>query len=467
LKALGRAASSLRAKLGESLSSIAASNTPVDRATTGSLEALRAYSLANELNRNGNWTGAVPMFQHAIELDSSFAMAYAKLATVYSNLRRIAPAREMSAKAFELRDRVSERERLYIVSRYYASHDQSDKEMETLELWVQTYPRDYEPRNNLGVDYNVRGQYEKGLIQLQEAAKLNPGSVLSRQNLAFSFLSLGRLKEAKELCQNLPSAGPDTLCTNYLFQIAFLENDATAMNRFAETAKTMPNFIVLANAAASRGKRKQAREFFLRASDVAPPGAPGGTDGAALMEVLFGNPTEAGQLVRDRPGLQAALVLALSGSTKRAEDMANAADSQRSGTDLIALNIVRAAIELQRDNPAKALDALRPIEKYEPSPPTTSSIYIRGLAQLQAKSGAAAVGEFQKIIDRPAIVPVAIVHPLAQLGIARAYALMTDNAKARKAYEDFLALWKDADPDIPVLQQAKDELARLRPSAQN
>src|SRR5262249_19644389 len=149
-----------------------------------------------------------------------------------------------------------ERERLYIVSRYYASHDQSDKDMETMELWVRTYPRDYIPRNNLGVDYNQIGQFEKAAVQLQEAVKMNPRAVLPRQNLAFSYMNLGRLKEGKELCQNLPSAGPDNLCPNYLFQIAFLENDTTAMNRFAETATTMPNFINLGNAAASRGKRK-------------------------------------------------------------------------------------------------------------------------------------------------------------------------------------------------------------------
>jgi tetratricopeptide (TPR) repeat protein len=464
LKALGRAASSLRAKLGESLSSIKASDTPIEKATTNSLEALRAYSLASELNTNGNWNEAVPLFQRAIELDPTFVMAYARLATVYFNLRRLALSRETSAKAFELRDRVSEKERLYVSAGYYASNNQSDKEVETYELWVRTFPRDYVPRNNLGVGYSQRGEFEKARVQLEEASKLNPGAVLPRQNLALSFMGLGRFKEAKETCQSVTSGGPDNLCPNFLFQIAFLENDVTAMNRYADAARTGSHFLNLANAAASRGKRKQARDFFVRAADVSPPDARLGREEVATIEALFGDPREAERLLRDANGLQAALPLALSGSTKRAEDISNAANPASRGPAVIALQTVRAAIELARNNPAKALEVLRPFENAEVSGGMLRSIYIRGLAHLHAKSGAAAATEFQKIIDRSGVVPLDVVHPLAHLGIARANVLIGDNAKARKAYEDFLRLWKDADPDIPILKQARDELSRINGS---
>jgi len=461
LKALGRAASSLRAKLGESLLSIKASDTPIERATTNSLEALRAYSLASELNSNGNWNDAVPLFQRAIELDPNFVMAYARLATVYSNLGRRAPSREMAAKAFELRDRVSEKERLYVSARYYASNSEADKEMETLELWVRTYPRDYVPRNNLGVNYLQNGQLEKALVQLQEASKLNPSAVLPRQNIALSFMGLGRLKEAKETCQSVTSGGPENLCPNILFQVAFLETDVTAMNRYAEGARTAPHFLNLGNAAASRGKRKQARDFFVRASDVSPPDARTGREDAATMEALFGNVQEAEQLLRDANGLPAAFPLALVGSAKRAEENANVANAPRSGPAFIAVQSVIATIELAKNNPAKALEALRRFENAETSAVMLRSIYIRGLAHLQAKSGAEAAAEFQKIIDHPGIAPLNLLHPLAQLGLARANVLIGDTAKARKAYEDFRKLWQDADPDIPILKQATDELSKI------
>ena len=459
LKALGRAAASLRAKLGESLSSIEASNTPIERATTGSLEALRAFSRGTALNGSGDFQGAVPMFQRAIELDPEFAMAYARLATVYFNLRRFPLGVEASTKAFALRDRVSEKEKLYISSRYFGAVGQGDKEMETNALWVGTYPRDYVPRNNLGVAYNIRGQYDKALVQLQEAVQLNPGATLGRQNLATAHMGLGRFREAKETCQNVTSTGG--ACPELLFQIAFLENDAAAMERHADGARTPRSLVNLGNAAASQGKRTQAREFFRRAADRGPAPTPGGVRAAAaMMEALFGSPQDAERLFGEADDVQDALILALAGSVTRAEQLANTL-TLLPGPGQVQLDVVRAAIALQRNNPERAIEALRSMVKYEPGPPSLIGIYLRGLANLQAGAGAAAASEFQKIIDHPGVLPLHVVHPLAQLGVARAYALMGDNEKARNAYEEFFAKWKEADPDIPILRNARDEFAKL------
>ncbi len=459
LKALGRAAANLRARLGESLSSIEASNTPIERATTGSLEALRAFSLGTELNRRGDFQDAVPMFQRAIELDPDFAMAHARLGTVYFNLRRIPLGVAAATKAFELRDRVSEKEKLYISSRYFLAVGEDDKDVETNELWVRTYPRDYVPRNNLGVSYNARGQYDQAVIQLEEAVRLNPSAGLARQNLANAYIGLGRFREAKDACQAFVTAGGT--CSGPLFQVAFLENDTAAMQRYAEGARTLPSLVNLGNAAASQGKRKQARAFFTQAADRAPPSTIGGLRGAAaMMEVLFGSPQEAVRHLAEANDWQAALILALAGSVTRAEQIVNTLNlpGTRGQTQR---DIVRAAIEWQRNNPAKTIEALRSSQRYEPGGPSLIAIYLRGLANLQAGAGAAAAAEFQKIIDHPGTFVLSVVHPLAHLGAGRAYALMGEPEKTRNAYEEFFAKWKDADPDIPILKSARDEFAKL------
>jgi len=388
-------------------------------------------------------------------------MAHARLATVYSNLRRGRLGAESAAKAFELRDRVSERERLYISARHYTALGQEDKVTETYELWVRTYPRDYIPRNNLGVGYNTEGQFEKALVQLQEGLKLNPSAGLTRQNLALAYMGLSRFGEAKAVCQGLTSPGRENLCPNTLFHIAFLENDTAAVQRFTDAASTPGQFVILGNAAALRGKRKQARDFFLRAMDTAA-GPANGRIAAALMEVGFGNPQEAERLIGNAAtDLLSAMILGQAGAVNRAEELVNASPLPNTGARSQAA-IVRAVIEMQRNNPAKAIELLQPLTKNEPGLPTLPGIYLRGQAHLQAGSGTAAASEFQRIIDHPGVAPLNIVHPLARLGIARAYALMGDKEKARKAYEDFFTLWKDADPDIPILIRAKEEFVKLQ-----
>jgi tetratricopeptide (TPR) repeat protein len=401
------------------------------------------------------------MFQRAIELDPEFAMAYARLATVYFNLRRLPLAVEASTQAFKLRDRVSEKEKLYIASRYFAAVGQPEKDIETNELWIRTYPRDYVPRNNLGVSHNVRGQYEDAVVQLQEAVKLNPTATLARQNLAVAYMGLGRISEARATCLDVTAT--EGACSSLLFGIAFLENDAEAMKRYADGARSSQSLINLGNAAASQGKRKLARQFFVRASDLSAGDMPGTAQtAAAMMEAAFGDIQAAERQLGAEDNWQAALVLALAGSTRRAEQLASTLNVPP-GLGPMQSAVVRAAIELQRKNPDKAIEALRPIVKYEPGGPSLVGIYLRGLAHLQAGAGAAAAAEFQKILDRPGVWPLHIVHPLARLGVARAYALEGDQANARKAYEEFLATWKDADPDIPILRSANDEFAKLNP----
>jgi tetratricopeptide (TPR) repeat protein len=462
IKSLGRAAATLRSKLGESLSSIEATNTPIERATTGSLEALRAFSLGTALLQSVDNTRAIPLLQRAIELDPSFAMAHARLAAVYSNLGRLPLARESATTAFDLRDRVSEKERLYITARYYSAIGQSDKELETYELWIRTYPRDYIPRTSLGLVYNAQGQWDKALAQLQEAAKLNPASTLIQRNHIQPLMALGRFADVKDTCRKHPGPSVEVLCFNSLFGIAFLENDAAEMARLADRASHTQHFVTLGNAAAARGKRKQARQLFLRSRDVPP--APGGAtgDGTAMMEALFENAAEAERSARNGTGLQAALPLALAGSVNRAQELLDAAANGTSSSPALRLlATVRAAIALQRNNPAQAIEALRANLQYEITGATQTGVYLRGRAYLQAGDGAAAAAEFLKILDHPGIQPVSIVHPVARLGAARAYALMGDHARARDTYQAFFELWKDADRDIPVLIRAKEEFARL------
>jgi len=484
LAALGKAASDLRRKLGESLSSIRKFDVPLEQATTTSLEALKAYDLANRERARGAASQGIPLYQRAIELDPNFAMAYGRLGEAYGNRGNAELALEYTKKAFELRDRVSEPEKLYLMSHYYEHvTGELEKAIETYQLWKQTYPRDWTPRNNLAALYNRMGAYEKAIDEAQEATLLAPDNAKPDRILALAYLRLNRLDEAKAMCeQKLSKARDDPSAHSILYLIAFIQGDSPGMEREVAWAKgttSEAHFIALqAGAAAFFGKLQRARELnqlsaelSLRQNFKEYVGVMVAVE--ALTEAELGNSERA----RER----AAAALALAPRGNRAEIFAGEALAYSGQADqamaiaddlikrfpqntlLIAATVplIRASVEIERGSAQTAIALLQSAKPYEYGEGFLS-LYLRGKAYLQARAGREAAAELQKILDRRATAwfwPA--LYPLAQLGLARAYALAGDLAQSRRAYQDFLALWKDADPDVPMLQQAKAEFAKL------
>jgi serine/threonine protein kinase/tetratricopeptide (TPR) repeat protein len=496
LKALHNAAVSVRSELGESLNSVQKYTTPLEYASTTSLEALQAYSLGVKTAAAKGDAAAVPFFQRATERDPNFAMAYLRLATAYYNVNEASLASETAGKAYRLRERVSELERLHIDSVYYHINGDLEKAAKVYELWLQTYPREYAPYQNLGLIHTELGQYEKALTEFREVRRLEPKRVSSYSNLAAVYRMLNRPEEAGEVLEqaqalklNAPELG------SFLYDLAFLRGDVGGMERQVKAAMGQPGtedelLATQADTEAYHGRLRKSREFTHRAIESARRNgdeetAAGYEVVAALREGEFGNAElgrqEAGMAMAMAPGLQvktlAALTLARATERKRALALADDLNRKYPSATLLQdywLPTVRAAVELDRHNPAIAVDLLKPAELYElgtPSTPTNNvypyPVYVRGEAYLLAREGSRAAAEFQKILDHPGVVVNSPLGALAHLGMGRAYALdaATDPAardKARTAYQDFLTLWKDADPDIPIYKQAKAEYARLR-----
>jgi tetratricopeptide (TPR) repeat protein len=485
LGALGRAATRLREKLGESLSSIEKYDAPIEQATTSSLEALKAFSLGDAERAKGTEPNSIPFFQRAIELDPNFALAYARLGTVYGNIGATELSRQNRKKAFELRERVSEPEKLYITAHYYASvTGETEKARNTYELWRRTYPRDATPHINLAAIYNTLGQYETALEAAREAKNLDPNSPFVSANLVHGYMGLNRFEEAKAIREEEITQKRENVGTHIsLYTIAFVQGDAAAMQRHADWAKgkglvEAAMLATQANAAAFSGQLQRFRELNRQALDLLQ--RQNLKEIAANLEAEQARTeAEVGDYRRARQRAQTALAvsggmfvkiaaayaLALSGDLERAQALAKEA-GQRFSTDAIinavVLPMIGGAIELQRGHPGQAIELLQAVTPYELGDPGFAAIFIRGQAYLRAGSGSEAAVEFQKILDHRGVAPLSLLHPLAHLGLARAHALEGDTAGARRAYQDFLALWKDADPDIPILQEAKAEYAKLR-----
>jgi tetratricopeptide (TPR) repeat protein len=484
LDALGKAASRLRARLGESLNSIQKFDKPLQEATTSSLEALKAFSLGDAQFDKGAQAEAIPLYKRAIELDPNFALAYARLGTIYSNLGEIADSVEYTKKAFERRERVSESEKFYITSHYYHFvTGELDKATEAYQLWAQTYPRASVPVVNLNVIYGATGQYDKALQEALAALRLDPTNAVAYGNVGSTYINLNRYEEAKAVHQQQIASGLDDISTHIdLYEIAFIQGDATAMKRHAEWAigKPMEYWMVFqqGQTAAFSGKLREARELYRRAVDLAQrnkftEGAAAITAMEAVTEGEFGNPgiaRERATAALAMPGgvwaqANEAFTLARSGDVGRAQVIADDI-GKRFPTDTlinaITLPTIHAAIEIHRGNPAKAIELLRVAAPYELGGAASFGVlYLRGHAYLRAGSGPEAAAEFQKILDHRGVDATSPLYPLAQLGLARAYALQSEKGRSRQAYQDFFALWKDADPDIPVLQQAKAEYSKL------
>ncbi len=488
LSALSKSAMELRSRLGESLPSIEKFNTPIERATTSSLEALKAYSLARETHFKEGDPQSVPLFKRAIELDPNFAMAYSVLGVVYSNLGEGMLARENLSKAFELRNRVSERERFYIASTYYSfGSGELDKAKQTYQLWAQTYPRDYVAHANLGFIDGALGDYTNGLEESREALRLNPNG-LGYANMVSSYITLNRLDEAKAIYQQAVAHKLEhsTLHAN-LYQLAFLQKDSDTMKREVDWAMGKPGLedymlSMEADTAAFYGRLGEAGQLSQRAAESAqrnqqPETAAGWQAAGALREALYGDSATARQMATSALALShgrevdamAGLAMALAGDSSGAESLAGELNKNYPLDTIVQdlyLPEIRAEIALRGGDPAKAISLLQATTPYEGGQVYYFILcffpaYARGQAYLQARNGTAAAAEFQKIIDHPGVVLNSPLMPLAKLGVGRAWALAGDRDKSRSAYQDFLGSWKNADPNIPVLKEAKAEYARL------
>ncbi len=491
LAALAQGASELRGKLGESFSSIQQFDVPLEMATTSSLEALQAFTLGRKaMVQQEDYATAVTLFERAISLDPSFAMAYATLGTCYNNLNEPAKAAENTTKAYQLLDRTSEREKLYITSHYYQFvNGDVLKAEQAYDLGTETYPQDVANYINLSAVYSVLGEYDKGLAASQNALHVDAGDGLTYDDVAGAYLALDRLDEAKAVIQQSYARGLDPAGEHLtLYQAHFLEHDAAGMAKEVAwaTGKTgyEDQFLFAdSSTAASSGQLQHSRDLADRAIASAqhadePETAAGYRAAEALREALFGNAAEAKSAATAALAISrgenvaacAALAYALSGDIAHAQAIADDL-AKRFPEDTVVqylyLPSIRAEIELAHGNPSKAIDVLHvsaPYELGEPQWPETSlwPVYFRGMAFLAAHDGASAQVEFQKILDHPGIALNLSIGSLAHLEIGRAEALQGNKDKARAAYQDFFALWQHADAGIPILQQAREEFAKLQ-----
>jgi len=497
LKAMSLAAGKMREKLGESIATAEKFDTPLDQVTTPSLDALQAYSRGRiSMMGKSDFTAAIPQLERAVRLDPNFALAYAALATCYYDLGESTKAADYAKKAYELRDRVSERERFGIESRYhlFATGD-LEKARQVMELWSQTYPRELVARNDLGANYGTLGQYEKGLAATEEAARMDPGSALALTNLFAAYIEMNRFEDARSLAEEARTKKLDSPPLRLgLYQVGFLQNDTAEMVKQVNWAKDQPGIedVFLAaesDATAYSGQLRKAREFSrlavasaLKADEQET--ASGYEADAALREALFRNPAEARQRAAAALALATprdveygiALALALTDAnkssqvqvTKLTDDLAH-----RFPEDTVVqfnyLPTIKAIVEINLGNPAKAIEIMEAARPYELGSPSNISmslsmypVYVRGLAYLSVRQGTEASAEFQTILAHRGIVQTEPIGALAHLGLARSYAIQGDTDKAKAAYGDFLTLWKDADPDVPILKQANAEYAKLQ-----
>jgi eukaryotic-like serine/threonine-protein kinase len=486
LKALGESATKLREKLGESLASVQKYDAPVEQASTSSLDALQAYSLGIKAKYTKGDQASIPLYKRAIELDPNFAMAYARLGVAYNNTSQLGLSAESTQRAYTLRDRVTEREKFFIDAFHYQFGTlELEKAVPVLESWRQTYPRDVQPYRSLGVIYSYLGQLDKLLPLYREALAMEPGDVTNYANAAGTYRGLNRLDEAKQV---LEQAQARNLSSEQLiletYFVAFLRPDAGEMERLLAAAAGKPGMEEQLLAAASdtenyHGRLRKAREFTRRATEAAVRSGDQGTAAGfcwslGLWEAYMGESAQArldaaaALTLASSHDVQsgAALALAQAGDVGRAQAISDELH-KRYPSDTIFntyyLPTIQAVLELKRGNASRAIELLRTTSPAELG--IVGSLfpaYTRGEAYLMLRNGSAAAAEFQKFIDHRGLVGNSPLAPLARLGLGRAYALQGDTAKARTSYQDFFALWKDADPDLPILKQAKAEYAKLQ-----
>jgi hypothetical protein len=492
----------MRRRLGESLSTVQKYNTPLEQATTRSLEALQAYTLARKaLYVNYDPAGSIPFLQRAIQLDPSFAMAYLLLGDAHSGIGKTVLAGEDLRKAFELRAGVSELEKFLIEGQYYNQSGDLLRARRSYAASAQLYPR--EPNFHLNLEFisNVLGQYETGHQEALESFRLEPYTSYFCRQVVHSYLFLDRAEEASAAAKEAQARGLDALLVDVLYEIAFYRNDVPEMARQLARAEGKPAdeelvFAKGADTAAYFGHLEKAWELSRRAADSAERAGEEETGGAAgiyavsaLREALFGDAAKARQHATlakrysaERDALSnlagqndygLALALAYAGDLNRAQGLADDLNKRFRKDTVLQFNYLptlRAKLALTHGNPQEALETLRAAAPYELGLPAFGfynwpnlyPVYVRGEAYLAAHQGGEAAAEFQKILDHRGIALNSPIAVLAHLQQGRAYALQGDTAKARAAYQGFLTLWKDADPDIPILKQAKAEYSKLQ-----
>jgi serine/threonine protein kinase/tetratricopeptide (TPR) repeat protein len=485
LKALNEAATELRTKAGESLVSVEKFDAPIEQATTPSLEALKAYSLGMRVRSDKGDLEAIPFFKQAIEKDLDFASAYASLGSCYANSGETELGIQLERKAYELRDRASERERLRISNMFFFNEGAMQKALDAAKLWVEEYPRDKLAHRDLGNTYSVMGEDDSAIAEYEAAIRLDPEAGDQYPELMSAYVRLDRLSEAKATYQKAVARNLDNPDLHYSrYYVAFLEDDTAEMERQMSWAAGKPGqkeFLALAMFREEfHGHLEKARQLSQRTVDAVlqsdrKEAAAGYQLLLAGTELEFGNLERAHRGAMDvlagRPSptseMSAAFILARAGDSTRAQALA--ADLEKrfpSDTQLrihsYHLPLIRAAVELSHKNPAGVIELLPARPPFElRSDGGGDAVYIRGLAYLELREGENAAVEFLKILAHRSLVGLDSHYALAHLQLGRAYALQHETAKARKEYQDFLTLWKDADPGIPILKEAKAEYASL------
>jgi tetratricopeptide (TPR) repeat protein/predicted Ser/Thr protein kinase len=492
LGALGAASTKLRARLGESLASVQKYDAPPDSVTTPSLEALQAYTLGNRTTDVANdYAAAIPLFERAISLDPNFAMAYLRLGQAYQPLSELARCAENTRKAYELRGRTSESERLAISSFYeMVVTGNLEAARTSYQAWRQSYPRDDEPPTNLWTIFTFMGDYEKARASALQAWKINSGSGNNSVNLTYSYQWINQLDQAKALVQDARAHHIDSpWFPLVLYNVDFLQHDPAGMERQVGDATGKPGvedqiLFLESETAAYNGEFSKSRELTRRAADAAERTNEKETAAeylghSAVREALVGNMDAAKQDAKaammrsnSRQGNAfSAIALALAGDSAQAARLSDDLRKKFPADTIVQsdyLPMIRAAAALRSGDASRAVEALATSEPYELGQTNTSftfalyPVYLRGEAYLTAKQGAAAQGEFQKILDHYGAVGNQPIGALAHLGLARSYTLQANIPKARATYSNFLSLWKNADPDIPLLKEAKAEFAKLK-----
>jgi serine/threonine protein kinase/tetratricopeptide (TPR) repeat protein len=484
LTALSQSAARLRERLGESLSSIHKFDAPIEQATTASLEALKAYSLGLEQANSGNYPKAIPFYERAVELDPKFALGYQALAREQLNSGFHNEAIASASKAYELRERTSENEKLYITLIYHRAVTHNlEKAIEVGEIWKQTYPRYWRTYHALADLYIDVGEFEKAAANGREAVRLNPKVAATYSNYAGALMYLNRFDEAEQIYRQAFANNLDAPEYHmYLYWNAYRRSDATGMQQQLDWAQASSfpywSFALQAQSAALAGQWRKSRELSNRVIEMQEARGMKGlvawtASHWALSGAAFGDCQNAKQKAaqalqnsQDATFSGSLMVFALCGDAAQAE-----AHGKRFATQYpndtrlngIWLPGTRAALELQRGQPAKALELLAPVARYEAAADFEPQ-YLRGVCYLRLGKGAEAATEFRKIVKSQGQTDflVSTLYPLARLGLARAAAVRGDTVEARKLYEEFFALWKDADSDLPVLIDARREYAKMK-----
>ena len=489
LKVLNKAASTMRGKLGESVTSIQKYGTPIEQASTPSLEALQAYSLGLKSQETEGEAAAVPFYKRAVDLDPNFAMAFVRLGVAYSNLNEQRLSAENMTRAYALRDRTSEKERLYITAHYYAEVEGNlPKAIEAYTVFKQTYPREDAPYDNLCVIYSYIGKYEQALVEAKEALRLNPSDAPMYANYVLFYLSLERFDKAKSMLKEAQAHKVEHEYLAYYFYIlAFLTGDHGEMNHQLVAAAGKPYWEDQLLAAQSEteafeGRLAKSREYTDRSMKAAA--LDGGKDRAktwqlygALHDAEVGESrralVEAAAALSGTSGKDAqilgALALARGGNVERSRVLVQQLAKQYPADTMMQwywLPTIRAAIEMNLENPGEAKKQLEVTTDYELGAPVPGNalmypVYLRGLACLKTGQANEAETEFKKILSHKGIVQNFVIGSLAELQLARAQAMSLKNDAARKSYQSFFESWKEADPDVPILAEAKREYAQL------